>query len=166
MRITPAILAANRRNARKSTGPRTPEGKARSSLNAVTHGLFASTPVLFVSGHSEQEADRNRLVSALSKELFAESALEHYLVERIVNLAWQLLRVERVATHPIKCRHKAFDRCLLEYTRRLIKRTERMYFLFRRVKRTQTSEVINEIEEALSTFKGPCKSNPRLERVI
>ena len=35
---------ANRRNAQKSTGPRTAEGKARSRFNAVKHGMSAATP--------------------------------------------------------------------------------------------------------------------------
>ncbi len=38
---SPAMLAANRANARKSTGPRTPEGKSRVALNALRHGFYA-----------------------------------------------------------------------------------------------------------------------------
>jgi len=38
---TEAFLAANRRNAQKGTGPRTPEGKARVSLNALKNGRYA-----------------------------------------------------------------------------------------------------------------------------
>jgi hypothetical protein len=41
---TPAFLAANRANARKSTGPRTPQGKARISFNSFKHGRYAARP--------------------------------------------------------------------------------------------------------------------------
>ena len=43
---TPAKVEANRRNARKSTGPRTLVGKARSSKNAVRHGLLSRDVLL------------------------------------------------------------------------------------------------------------------------
>jgi hypothetical protein len=46
MSISAKKLAANRANAKKSTGPRTPEGKRRSSKNAVTHGMFCNDTVL------------------------------------------------------------------------------------------------------------------------
>jgi len=43
---TEAQMAANRANARKSTGPRMPEGRAVVAQNAVKHGLLARTAVL------------------------------------------------------------------------------------------------------------------------
>ena len=50
-------IEANRENAKQSTGPRTPEGKARSSLNAVKHGLRARDCVIpQVDGHDAQES--------------------------------------------------------------------------------------------------------------
>ena len=45
MPVSPARLAANRANARKSTGPKTAEGKARSRRNGVTHGLRCESVV-------------------------------------------------------------------------------------------------------------------------
>ncbi|HEY7117995.1 MAG TPA: hypothetical protein VH475_15515, partial [Tepidisphaeraceae bacterium] len=84
-------LAANRANALRSTGPKTPEGKARSALNALTHGLRA-------------RLDRATLVPATERDEFAlfledfrrhldpQSPLEDLLVERIALLGWKLRR--------------------------------------------------------------------------
>lgn len=49
-RMTSAKLAANRANARKCTGPRTPEGKRRVTLNALKHGRYARTAKLLQAG--------------------------------------------------------------------------------------------------------------------
>jgi hypothetical protein len=49
---TEAQINANRANARKSTGPRTPEGKAVVSQNAVTHGFLARETVI----HGEDQS--------------------------------------------------------------------------------------------------------------
>jgi hypothetical protein len=41
-----AQIKANQENAKKSTGPKTEEGKQRSSMNAMTHGIFSKIPLL------------------------------------------------------------------------------------------------------------------------
>ena len=49
-------IAANRRNAQKSTGPRTPEGRAVSKMNALKHGIFSKE--VLVSGLNIKESSR------------------------------------------------------------------------------------------------------------
>jgi len=94
MAISPARLAANRTNALRSTGPRTLEGKARSSLNAVTHGLRARQPLLADESIDEYEA----LAAALVEQLTPETAVEELLVDEVTSLAWRLRRAARVET--------------------------------------------------------------------
>ncbi len=60
---SPKQLEANRRNALKSTGPRTPEGKLRASRNAVTHGLTARHAVLSIEDRDEYETLRAALIA-------------------------------------------------------------------------------------------------------
>ena len=81
----------NRRNAGKSTGPRTPEGKARSRFNAVKHGCRARLPIL---PGEDPEAYRSRLDAWVDK-FGPRDAVELYLVERAVHVSWQLDRADR-----------------------------------------------------------------------
>jgi hypothetical protein len=82
-------IEANRRNAKKSTGPKTPEGKAKSAQNALKHGLLASCPVL-----PEEDPMAYELLRAnLHKELCPEGQLETLLVNRIAATQWRLARV-------------------------------------------------------------------------
>jgi hypothetical protein len=82
-------LEANRRNAKKSTGPRSPEGKARSRRNSWKHGLAAKT--LIIVGECADDFDELR--SALMDQYDPQSALECELVERIAGILWRLRRV-------------------------------------------------------------------------
>jgi hypothetical protein len=82
---------ANRRNARKSTGPRTPEGKDRSKFNAIKHGLNAKTLVL---PGEDAGAFQDRL-DAWEADLQPRNDVEQVLVERSATLSWQLERADR-----------------------------------------------------------------------
>ena len=85
---TEAQVAANRLNAQKSTGPRTPDGKAVVAQNAVKHGLLAREGVLRGEDWEEFEGHRE----ALLEELNPTGALEVILAARIVDLTWRLRR--------------------------------------------------------------------------
>ncbi|MFN7995070.1 MAG: hypothetical protein U0Q18_15795 [Bryobacteraceae bacterium] len=83
-------IEANRRNAQKSTGPRTPEGKAISSLNAITHGFSARTIVL----PHEDAGDFRALCDELEAEWRPEGPTEKFCVTLLANAQWKLARAE------------------------------------------------------------------------
>ncbi len=87
-------IEANRRNARKSTGPITEEGKQRSRCNAVRHGLTAET----VIGTLEDAEDYQAFEAAIIADYDAQSAVERELVLRLVSLLWRLRRATTMET--------------------------------------------------------------------
>ncbi len=94
---TEAQISANRQNAEKSTGPRTPEGKAAVSQNAVKHGLFADGTVV----NGENQADFDLYRDAMVGEMWPVGVMETMLAERIVSLSWRLRRAERMQNQAI-----------------------------------------------------------------
>ena len=90
-------IKANQQNARKSTGPRTDEGKAVVSQNAVKHGLFAAEAVI----KGEDPADYEAYLDTFLAELVPVGAVETMLAERFVSLAWRLRRAERMQNQSI-----------------------------------------------------------------
>ena len=85
---------ANRKNATRSTGPRTPAGKARSSQNACKHGLFARDTVL----PDENPEEFIQLIAELEVELEAVGGFEHRLVRHIADAEWRIRRLVRLET--------------------------------------------------------------------
>jgi len=83
-----AQVRANRRNAKQSTGPRTAEGKRRSSMNAATHGVFCKNPVLPGERRSEYVAFRNLLLD--SPGIKPQSWLELSLADQYVHAKWRI----------------------------------------------------------------------------
>lgn len=92
MDATTKKAEANRRNAQRSTGPRTPEGKAIAARNALKHGLTAREVVTVGERPEDFEAFRAGLVARLAPV----GELEAELAERIAASAWRLRRVVRL----------------------------------------------------------------------
>ena len=88
-------FAANRANAAHSTGPRTEEGKARSRLNALKHGLLATEAANFgVEGESARRAFEG-LTDRLENYYRPRGPIEEILVQKIAIAAWRLKRAMR-----------------------------------------------------------------------
>ena len=86
-------IAANRRNARRSTGPRSAAGKAASSANALRHGLAAARAVVLPDEDGEAY---ERLRQGVIADLDPAGALQEALAQRIVVLLWRLDRAARL----------------------------------------------------------------------
>jgi hypothetical protein len=82
-------IESNRANSRKSTGPKTPEGKARSSRNATTHGLLAASVVL----DGESKTRFYSLLNSLIDELKPVGPCEYALVESMAVARWRQMRL-------------------------------------------------------------------------
>jgi hypothetical protein len=89
---TAAQVAANIANAQFSTGPRTAEGKARASQNALKHGLDSREFILRPSEEAEYEA----FAAAYAAEVNPQGALEEALFTDLVHARWNMKRVRRL----------------------------------------------------------------------
>ena len=111
-------VEANRRNALKSTGPTTPEGKERSRRNALRHGLTAETVIAALEGSEDYQAFEAAVIS----DYDAESAVERELVLRLASVLWRLRRAtgietaifESVTAEPGKVEHGSSRLTLVE----------------------------------------------------
>jgi hypothetical protein len=107
---SPAQIEANRRNAEKSCGPKTDQGKAKSRFNALKHGMTAET-VLLPGDDGQAFANRLRY---LQDDLQPRNGLEGVLIERLVGDLWKADRSERSSGMRIsfRLRHSPVDQSL------------------------------------------------------
>lgn len=87
-------IESNRRNALRSTGPKTDSGKQRISRNAVRHGLTAETVITSL----EDADDYKAFELAMTSSYDAETAVERELVLRLASLLWRLRRATSIET--------------------------------------------------------------------
>src|SRR5579871_939824 len=83
---------ASRKNGSLSHGPKTPEGKAISSQNAVKYGFFAKNPVIPGESAEEYQEFRRETIDSLKPA----RGMEMILAERIAADSWRLLRVPQI----------------------------------------------------------------------
>ena len=91
---TNSQIKANRNNAKKSTGPRTEDGKTRVAKNALKHGLLARDTVL----PGEDPAEFDSQLSALEADIQPANSLEFELVRQIADAQWRMRRLTRLET--------------------------------------------------------------------
>jgi hypothetical protein len=98
--ISAKKMESNAANAQKSTGPKTPEGKKKSSMNAVKHGFTARTVLL----PSEDFGEFRHRMTGFFDALKPRNALEVFHAERAMYLSWQLERIQRAQAGRIHVR--------------------------------------------------------------
>ena len=89
---TQSQIDANRRNSRKSTGPRSAECKAASRFNALKTGIYAQSQVI----PGEDPADLETLTAEYRDEYQPDTPQERDLVDSLIYATWQLRRLRRV----------------------------------------------------------------------
>jgi hypothetical protein len=88
-------LAARRANAKQSTGPRSPEGKARVRQNAVKHGAYGRDTISITGGPLAENPDEvEAFYSAILEELDPQSPLQWAMARDIASLAWRQRRAD------------------------------------------------------------------------
>ena len=92
--ISPDKLAANQANAQHSTGPKTPEGKARSATNSRTHGLCAQDVIV-----ADEDREEFETMSVLYQvDVSPQGEVEGTLFSELVRSGWSLRRIGRMET--------------------------------------------------------------------
>jgi hypothetical protein len=101
MPVSKKQLAANRQNAKKSKGPKTPQGKKAVRLNALKHGLYAKDAIIKSANYKEDPKEYNLLLNSIMEETQPVGLLEESLVYKMVNALWRSRRAIRAETSQI-----------------------------------------------------------------
>lgn len=142
---SPRRIAANRQNATKSTGPKTPTGKSVSSWNSTRHGLLSKRlPLIY--GQSKKQF--SRLLASLKQDLEPVGTLEEVLVEKIAQEYW---RLGAAASHEVEAlsREKPFRDTSIDKILRYQTTINRQLF-----------QAMNQLERLQRLRQGDCVPAP------
>ena len=146
-------LEANQANARLSTGPQTPEGKARSSQNARKHGLSAREVVIA----PDEREDFEEFLEAYQTDLQPQGMTEQGLFNQLVLAAWNLQRISRLeakwAEEDGDPLHTDYSELAIQRLARYQTRAERTYFrCLRELRVLQTNRSLREAQPEASAL--------------
>ncbi len=153
---TQAQINANRANAEKSTGPKTPEGKAKVSGNAVKHGLGSKK--LLVGDNQRQEFETLR--KDLLKQVQPEGTVEEILFKELLHAAWNLERVRHLEDQLFfhcadRLADPGFDQKLDMYTRFHARFERTFHRTLKELKSLQTHSSVNATYTTATQHKPP-----------
>ncbi len=114
MKTTEKQIAANRRNAARSTGPISAAGKAIAARNSLKHGLLAQEVVIDGGEGAESQEQFDALLLDLTNQFAPEGPLEEILVEKVAVAYWRLRRAHR---YEVGLARKKLDNASDEYYR-------------------------------------------------
>ena len=102
-------LAANRANARLSTGPRTEEGKARSAMNSLRHGILAKAAFNGTIEREERRPEFEALLAGLAQEFQPHTMTEVLAVQQLAGCYWKLAKVWNYEQERAYCEWNLYD---------------------------------------------------------
>lgn len=97
-------ILANRKNALRSTGPKTLRGKRTVSRNAIKHGILAREVVLTAGDEEESQEEFDALIEDLENDYQPVGVLEEMLVQAIATALWRKARILRAENGEIRLR--------------------------------------------------------------
>lgn len=140
MPVSPAKLAANRANARKSTGPRSDSGKMASAHNARKHGL--SSRDLYVP--AERQAEFQTMREGYLAEIQPVGHVQQELFDQLLHAAWYLRLARRLHAQALE----SGDLAQVDRLHRYVQQHERSYHrALKQLRATQTDRAIRCLPE-------------------
>lgn len=107
--LTPRLLAGNRANSRKSTGPRTELGKRHASRNSGKHLVYAGVSPATMKELGEDPAEFQKLRESFFKDFQPQGGFEKTLVEDMARLRWRILRMQRAESGILASKKREFE---------------------------------------------------------
>jgi len=146
--VSPRKREANRKNGQRSTGPKTPEGKAKSAQNAVTHGIFVKQ---YVSGATPQTVEEMKKLAAGFWEHYRPvGMIEEMLVEKLCIETVRYSRVMRLEITELAREHAFFGPAVDRVGRYSTGVNRALYRVMEQLERLQAARKAGEQAAAVS----------------